>query len=131
MLMFWARCVRGCRKSIKIILPAGLTLTRVRYGASDECLRMGTLSCKLSCTGCSTRWLTSLGEKHSEEQMYLFTDRCSGFAQDTSWINVYLPETPYVVYEVDEPYLTDDLQYKSLVNKGMEAMAYLQFIIDF
>jgi hypothetical protein len=46
-------------------------------------------------------------------------------------VNVYLPEIPYVVYEVDEPHLTVDMQYKTLVNKGREAMAYLQFIADF
>jgi hypothetical protein len=55
----------------------------------------------------------------------------SGFAQDTSWVNVYLPEIPYIVYEVNELHLTVDMQYKAVVNKGREAMAYLQFILDF
>ncbi len=36
-----------------------------------------------------------------------------------------------MVYEVDEPHLTVDVEYKTVVNKANEAMAYLQFILDF
>lgn len=51
--------------------------------------------------------------------------------QDTSWLDVYLSEVPHVVYQVDDWDKTDGAQHRTLVNKGNEAMAYLQFILDY
>lgn len=51
--------------------------------------------------------------------------------QDTSWLDVYLSEIPHVVYQVDDWDKTTGAEHRSLVNKGNEAMAYLQFILDY
>lgn len=51
--------------------------------------------------------------------------------QDTSWLDVYLSDIPHVVYQVDEPEHTAGAQHATVANKGNEAMAYLQFIIDY
>lgn len=46
--------------------------------------------------------------------------------QDTSWLDVYLADIPHVVYQVDDPENTPGAQHATLLNKGNEAMAYLQ-----
>ena len=51
--------------------------------------------------------------------------------QDTSWLDSYLSEIPHIVYQVDEPNKTVGAQHATIANKGNEAMAYLQFIIDY
>lgn len=51
--------------------------------------------------------------------------------QDTSWLDIYLSEIPHVVYQVDDWDKTEGAEHRTLVNKGNEAMAYLQFIIDY
>lgn len=51
--------------------------------------------------------------------------------QDTSWLDVYLSEIPHVVYQVDDWEKTEGAQHRTLVNKGNEAMAYLQFLLDY
>lgn len=52
-------------------------------------------------------------------------------AQDTSWLDIYLSEIPHVVYQVDDWDKTAGAEHRTLVNKGNEAMGYLQFIIDY
>lgn len=54
-----------------------------------------------------------------------------GVLQDTSWLDTYLSDIPHVVYQVDDPQNTVGAQHATLVNKGNEAMGYLQFIIDY
>ena len=51
--------------------------------------------------------------------------------QDTSWLDTYLSDIPHVVYQVDERNKTVGAQHATIANKGNEAMAYLQFIIDY
>ena len=51
--------------------------------------------------------------------------------QDTAWSDVYLSDVPHVVYQVADPDDTHGAQHATLVNKGNEAMGYLQFIIDY
>lgn len=51
--------------------------------------------------------------------------------QDTAWLDIYLSEIPHVVYQVDDWDKTEGAQHRTLVNKGNEAMAYLQFILDY
>ena len=51
--------------------------------------------------------------------------------QDTSWLDIYLSHIPHVVYQVDDPENTVGAQHATLANKGNEAMAYLQFIVDY
>ena len=51
--------------------------------------------------------------------------------QDTSWLDIYLSHIPHVVYQVDDPENTIGAQHATLANKGNEAMAYLQFIVDY
>ena len=51
--------------------------------------------------------------------------------QDTSWLDIYLSEIPHVVYQVDDWDKTEGAEHRTLVNKGNEAMAYLQFILDY
>jgi hypothetical protein len=51
--------------------------------------------------------------------------------QDTSWLDVYLNEYPHIIYEEDRFEDSQGAQYLTIANKGNEAMAYLQFIIDF
>lgn len=51
--------------------------------------------------------------------------------QDTSWLDTYLSDIPHVVYQIDEPNKTHGAQHATIANKGNEAMAYLQFIIDY
>lgn len=46
--------------------------------------------------------------------------------QDTSWLDVYLSDIPHIVYQVDEANNTIGAQHATLVNKGREAMGYLQ-----
>lgn len=53
------------------------------------------------------------------------------WVQDTSWLDIYLSEIPHVVYQVDDWDKTEGAEHRTLVNKGNEAMAYLQFIIDY
>ncbi len=36
-----------------------------------------------------------------------------------------------MVYQVDDPDKTEGAEHRTLVNKGNEAMAYLQFILDY
>ena len=52
-------------------------------------------------------------------------------AQDTSWLDVHLSEIPHVVYDNADPRDTQGAQHKTLLNKGNEAMGYLQFIVDY
>lgn len=52
-------------------------------------------------------------------------------AQDTSWLDVYLSDIPHVVYHNADPADTQGAQHKTLMNKGNEAMGYLQFIVDY
>ncbi|CAL8463939.1 g3474 [Coccomyxa elongata] len=54
-----------------------------------------------------------------------------GMMEDTSWLDIYLSEIPHVVYQVDDWDKTEGAEHRTLVNKGNEAMAYLQFIIDY
>jgi hypothetical protein len=56
---------------------------------------------------------------------------CAWFVQDTSWLDVYLSDIPHVVYQVDDPEWTRGALHRTVRNKGNEAMAYLQFIIDY
>ena len=42
-----------------------------------------------------------------------------------------MSDIPHVVYQIDEPNKTAGAQHATLANKGNEAMAYLQFIIDY
>ncbi|KAK9919029.1 hypothetical protein WJX75_008842 [Coccomyxa subellipsoidea] len=51
--------------------------------------------------------------------------------EDTSWLDIYLSEIPHVVYQVDDWDKTAGAEHRTLVNKGNEAMGYLQFIIDY
>lgn len=51
--------------------------------------------------------------------------------QDTSWLDVYLSEVPHIIYQVDDVENTQGAQHATVANKGNEAMAYLQFIIDY
>ena len=51
--------------------------------------------------------------------------------QDTTWLDLYLSHIPHVIYQVDDPENTIGAQHSTLANKGNEAMAYLQFIIDY
>ena len=51
--------------------------------------------------------------------------------QDTSWLDVYLSDIPHVVYQVGDPSASIGAQHATLANKGNEAMAYLQFILDY
>lgn len=51
--------------------------------------------------------------------------------QDTSWLDVYLSDIPHIVYQVDDLAFTMGAQHRTVMNKGNEAMAYLQFIIDY
>ena len=51
--------------------------------------------------------------------------------QDTAWLDIYLSEIPHVVYQVDDWDKTEGAEHRTLVNKGNEAMAYLQFILDY
>jgi hypothetical protein len=51
--------------------------------------------------------------------------------QDTSWLDVYLSDIPHVVYQVGDPSASSGAQHATLANKGNEAMAYLQFILDY
>ena len=51
--------------------------------------------------------------------------------QDTSWLDVYLSDIPHVVYQVGDPGASIGAQHATLANKGNEAMAYLQFILDY
>ena len=53
------------------------------------------------------------------------------YLQDTSWLDIYLSEIPHVVYQVDDWDKTEGAEHRTLVNKGNEAMAYLQFILDY
>ena len=52
-------------------------------------------------------------------------------AQDTSWLDVYLSEVPHVVYHNGDAAETAGAQHATLLNKGTEAMGYLQFIVDY
>eukprot|EP00884_Botryococcus_braunii_P008306 jgi/Botrbrau1/17477/Bobra.0054s0064.1 len=52
-------------------------------------------------------------------------------SEDTSWLDVYLNEFPHIIYEEDRFEDSQGAQYLTIANKGNEAMAYLQFIIDF
>jgi Protein of unknown function (DUF3431) len=54
-----------------------------------------------------------------------------GFLQDTSWLDVYLSEIPHIIYEEERLDDSPAALYTTIANKGNEAMAYLQFIIDF
>eukprot|EP00884_Botryococcus_braunii_P021084 jgi/Botrbrau1/765/Bobra.0181s0022.2 len=51
--------------------------------------------------------------------------------EDTSWLDVYLSDIPHIVYQIDDPALTKGALHRTVKNKGNEAMAYLQFIIDY
>ena len=51
--------------------------------------------------------------------------------QDTAWLDVYLSEIPHVVYQVDDQDKTVSAQHRTMTNKGNEASAYLQFILDY
>lgn len=51
--------------------------------------------------------------------------------QDTSWLDVYLSDIPHIVYQVDDPANTKGALHRTVKNKGNEAMAYLQFIVDY
>ena len=51
--------------------------------------------------------------------------------QDTSWLDSYVSEIPHVVYQIDNPDETKGAQHATVADKGNEAMAYLQFIIDY
>ena len=51
--------------------------------------------------------------------------------QDTAWLDIYLSDIPHVVYQVDDWDKTEGAEHRTLVNKGNEAMAYLQFILDY
>lgn len=42
-----------------------------------------------------------------------------------------MSEIPHVVYQVDDWEKTEGAEHRTLVNKGNEAMAYLQFILDY
>ena len=46
-------------------------------------------------------------------------------------LDTYLSEIPHVVYQIDEPNKTRGAEHATIANKGNEAMAYLQFIIDY
>ena len=70
-----------------------------------------------------------VGSELSEERCQL-TDKCAAL-QDTSWLDMYLSDVPHIVYQVDDPKKTKGAQHATLANKGNEAMAYLQFIIDY
>ncbi|CAK0786391.1 hypothetical protein CVIRNUC_009604 [Coccomyxa viridis] len=58
-------------------------------------------------------------------------DVSEGMTEDTSWLDIYLSEIPHVVYQVDDWDKTEGAEHRTLVNKGNEAMAYLQFILDY
>ena len=51
--------------------------------------------------------------------------------QDTAWLDIYLSEVPHVVYQIGDPGASLGAQHATLANKGNEAMAYLQFILDY
>jgi hypothetical protein len=51
--------------------------------------------------------------------------------QDTSWLDIYIPEIHHFIYWVDDASATDGAVHRTSLNKGNEAMAYLQFILDF
>jgi hypothetical protein len=51
--------------------------------------------------------------------------------QDTSWLDTHLSEIPHVVYHNADPIHTAGAQHATLLNKGTEAMGYLQFIVDY
>ena len=51
--------------------------------------------------------------------------------QDTSWLDVFLSDIPHMVYQVGDPGASVGAQHATLANKGNEAMAYLQFILDY
>lgn len=42
-----------------------------------------------------------------------------------------MSDIPHVVYQIDDANKTAGAQHATLANKGNEAMAYLQFIIDY
>ena len=46
--------------------------------------------------------------------------------EDTSWLDVYLGRIRHLVYQV----IDANAEYTTTVNKGKEAMPYLQYIID-
>ena len=46
--------------------------------------------------------------------------------EDTSWLDVYLGRIRHVVYQI----IDANAEYTTTVNKGNEAMPYLQYVID-
>ena len=46
--------------------------------------------------------------------------------EDTSWLDIYLGRIPHIVYQVVDA----NAEFTTAVNKGKEAMPYLQYIID-
>ena len=46
--------------------------------------------------------------------------------EDTSWLDIYLGRIPHIVYQVTDA----NAEHTTQLNKGKEAMPYLQYIID-
>jgi hypothetical protein len=63
--------------------------------------------------------------------MRLTPDLAPLLLQDTAWLDMYLSEVPHVVYQMSDGNATRGAQHATRANKGNEAMAYLQAILDY
>ena len=89
----------------RITKPA--TWSRQHHG---HMLQRGAKACK-SCKAAPNLTVTIVAARSSE---------------DTSWLDVYLGRIHHMVYQV----IDANAEYTTSINKGKEAMPYLQYIID-